>query len=677
MFFNRRLFYFSFFFTIGCLSLYSCQLKDDPSQSEIKIQVQRADSILLTGKPDSAMYFLKNKRGQFNPADPQIAGYYEFMSVYYHFIDTAAAIRYADSAMTVFDTPEHTHKYADLYFKVLLAKGDVCIIGKQYETALAYYDKAKQLLTDGSCDDGNLASKIGGIYFNQKNYAMAANYWVESYIRLLKCANTMSPRKLFYLKQAALNNTGVSYERAGQLDSAYHFYKIDLDFINETERTGIVEKKAVSGPRIIVYDNIGGLYLKQGRLKDAERYLMASVSIPHKDVDGMRITAYIKLSQLYLKTGEFDKAEASFKQSRHLLNLYGKDNPKPDVEWYSIYAQFLFAKQQPVAAYQHQAKYIRLKDSLEKTNDKLHRLDINRELKAIQRENLLATMEHKEKLEHLYIWGASIVTALLLVVIVSINRGLKQSRAKNNSTRIHNAQLQQTLEELERANKNIVRIMRVMAHDLRNPLAGMIGLAKSAGESAMTEHGRDMLKLLEDTGTQSLDMINELLHSGLADDEKMVMSKDPVDIKELLRDSVALLQFRANEKKQQITFEGGAGAIITSINKEKIWRVFNNIIVNAIKFSYEGGMIFVSIKKAPDNKLLIAVADNGMGIPDKDKDSIFDMFTAAKRTGTVGEQPFGLGLSISKRIIENHDGKLWFESSAGFGTTFYVELPLI
>ncbi|MBC7399418.1 MAG: HAMP domain-containing histidine kinase [Mucilaginibacter sp.] len=170
-------------------------------------------------------------------------------------------------------------------------------------------------------------------------------------------------------------------------------------------------------------------------------------------------------------------------------------------------------------------------------------------------------------------------------------------------------------------------------------------------------------------------MINELLKSGLAD-ENETLTKQQLNIKELLRDSVELLQFKANEKKQQIMFESTDAPILTNINHEKIWRVFNNLIVNAIKFSYEGGLIYVSIKTIDSSKILIEIADNGMGIPDKDKDAIFEMFTPAKRVGTDGEQPFGLGLSISKRIIENHNGRLWFESSPGFGTTFYIELPL-
>ncbi|HEY9197579.1 MAG TPA: ATP-binding protein [Mucilaginibacter sp.] len=74
--------------------------------------------------------------------------------------------------------------------------------------------------------------------------------------------------------------------------------------------------------------------------------------------------------------------------------------------------------------------------------------------------------------------------------------------------------------------------------------------------------------------------------------------------------------------------------------------------------------------------VLISVEDHGIGIPDEMKDKIFDMFTQAKRSGTAGEQAFGLGLAISKQIIEAHSGRIWFESLPGNGTTFYVELPV-
>jgi signal transduction histidine kinase len=110
-------------------------------------------------------------------------------------------------------------------------------------------------------------------------------------------------------------------------------------------------------------------------------------------------------------------------------------------------------------------------------------------------------------------------------------------------------------------------------------------------------------------------------------------------------------------------------------NGEKILRVINNLIVNAIKFSPENKSIDVSLR-SNSHSALISIKDEGVGIPAEIKDMIFDAFTLAKRTGTSGEQPFGLGLSISRQIVEAHGGRIWFTSEMGQGTTFFVELPL-
>jgi two-component system sensor histidine kinase VicK len=112
------------------------------------------------------------------------------------------------------------------------------------------------------------------------------------------------------------------------------------------------------------------------------------------------------------------------------------------------------------------------------------------------------------------------------------------------------------------------------------------------------------------------------------------------------------------------------------ISREKIWRVISNLISNAIKFSPNGAII--NLKITGDNDAIkIAVADNGIGIPDNIKDLVFNKFTSAKRPGTAGEKSFGLGLSICRQIIENHDGEIWFESNTDNGTTFYISLPLV
>jgi len=94
-----------------------------------------------------------------------------------------------------------------------------------------------------------------------------------------------------------------------------------------------------------------------------------------------------------------------------------------------------------------------------------------------------------------------------------------------------------------------------------------------------------------------------------------------------------------------------------------------------MKFSQPESEIIISCKFS-ESDVIIDIKDNGVGIPFGLQDKLFDPFTSSKRTGTSGEHAFGLGLYISKQIVEAHRGKIWFESEDGIGSTFYVSLPI-
>jgi two-component system, OmpR family, sensor histidine kinase VicK len=111
------------------------------------------------------------------------------------------------------------------------------------------------------------------------------------------------------------------------------------------------------------------------------------------------------------------------------------------------------------------------------------------------------------------------------------------------------------------------------------------------------------------------------------------------------------------------------------ISREKIWRVISNLISNAIKFSPSGASIIVRITEK-DDQVIIAVEDNGIGIPENLRDQVFNMFTTAQRPGTGGERSFGLGLSICKQIMDLFHGKIWFENKKEGGTIFFISLPI-
>lgn len=659
--------FFAALIFVGCV-LSSCRQKNRNVNIDINPQLRIADSLIVGGKGDSALRMLAKIKPSIKATDPAITDYYCFLAEWQFNPDLKS--RYADSAMAFFNVSSRKKQYPGQYYKALLCKGDVSIILKQYNTALEYYYNARKIFNVGNCDDGYVSVKMASIYYNQGNFSIAAQYWAQSYRSLLQCNQNVSYQKRFYTLQGALNNSGISFEKAGIRDSALYYYLKDVQLINDAEKKNVDIKPA----RIVVYDNLGGYYLKQGNYKIAEDYLTQCIAIPLTEVDGVKIPPYLKLADLYMQTGRYDDALKAFNECTIRFNRLPGQNLDLKMLWNKLYAVYKFKKGQPEEAYRCQAEYIRRKDSIQNNLSALDKLDITRELNSIGQQQAVSELAQRNQSKKIYLVGTAVIALLLLVIMVLVYRNLRRSQKLQKTTILQNQQLEQTLSELERVNQNYIRMMRVMAHDLRNPISGMTGLAAMLlGEDEFSEENKHMLHLIESTGIHTMEMINELLKSGLAD-ENEVLQVELIDLKSLLFDSVELLQFKANEKQQQIVFKSDDTPIMGRINHEKIWRVFNNLIVNAIKFSFEKSEIKVGITH-DDANVLISIADTGIGIPEKDKDSIFEMFTPAKRVGTNGEQPFGLGLSISKGIIAKHNGKIWFESTPGSGTTFYIQLP--
>ncbi len=179
-----------------------------------------------------------------------------------------------------------------------------------------------------------------------------------------------------------------------------------------------------------------------------------------------------------------------------------------------------------------------------------------------------------------------------------------------------------------------------------------------------------MLDLLQTSSVQSLDMISDLLNINT---NSANMKTELVELNSLVSYCISLLQFKAQEKAQNLIFTGINVTI--EANSGKIWRVVSNLIVNAIKFSPIGSDIEIMMTKS-DHAVLVKISDHGIGIPTDHREKIFDMFTDTKRKGTSGEHSFGIGLAISKQIVEAHHGNIWFESKVDEGSIFYVSLPL-
>ena len=265
-----------------------------------------------------------------------------------------------------------------------------------------------------------------------------------------------------------------------------------------------------------------------------------------------------------------------------------------------------------------------------------------------------------------------VICLMAVIIIISIRQNLRRTKRLNKLISKQNIAMKRTLHALEQSQADNTRMMKIAAHDLRNPIGGIYSLMSlMLAEPDRSEDDIEILETIKTSAQNSLDLVNDLLEAQFNTEN---FKKEPIDISEILQYCVSLLLNKAEAKHQQLKLQ--SEELIIPANREKLWRVISNLISNAIKFSPSGAKIDVKMETDADS-VLIKVSDEGIGIPPEMHDKIFDMFTQAKRPGTDGEQAFGLGLAICKQIVEGHGGKIWFESKPDKGTTFYVTLPTV
>lgn len=232
--------------------------------------------------------------------------------------------------------------------------------------------------------------------------------------------------------------------------------------------------------------------------------------------------------------------------------------------------------------------------------------------------------------------------------------------------------------ELERLNETKNRFLGMAAHDLRSPLAIIQGYAAFLTENASSELSEKNLMFLNtiySTSEFMLNLVEDLLNVSKIESGKLELNKETFDLTEFVKRNIELNKVLAGDKNIDINLTGSPGSIQIFADRHKIEQVFNNLLNNAIKFSYSGTNIQVDISHF-NGKAKVSVKDQGKGIPKDQQDKIFQPFGKTSETGTEGEQGTGLGLLIVKRIVEGHGGEIWVKSEPKEGTAFTFTLPM-
>ncbi len=241
-----------------------------------------------------------------------------------------------------------------------------------------------------------------------------------------------------------------------------------------------------------------------------------------------------------------------------------------------------------------------------------------------------------------------------------------------SARKAYTAERERLLAATEAAVRSREEVLAIVSHDLRNPLNTILMGAKVLLELGLEEQHVRHLQVVKRSADRMNRLIQDLLDVvRLEAGQSLPLEARPVEVAALLAEACEAFQGQAATKIVHLLCGRAEQGLVVSADRDRVLQVLSNLIGNALKFTPEGGRVTVSSRRE-GAAVLFSVEDTGPGIPPDNLAHVFDLYWQAKQTARLGA---GLGLTISKGIVEAHGGRIWVESQPGLGSTFWFSLP--
>lgn len=570
------------------------------------------------------------------------------------------------------------------------------------DTAITYYTQALKLF-----EELNDSSYIGRIHNN-----IAASHWgLGNNTEALKSYQTA----LYFRKQVGdtkgvstvLNNIGKLYQDIGLFDEAFQMHTEALVYANKIDEASSIAysysnigncyehfnkletalKNYKKGYKILISsykDNrsnsyfstfIGGVYLKMNQPDSALYYNKTALKYAQRINNKNRIAfSENKLGINFIEISQLDSAEV------HLNNSYTTSLEKG---YTAILKDNLFAlarlaeqKGNINTAFSFYKRASVLNDSLysEELVSKVADVQVKYVTDQKEQENLLLRknneiQEIEIKHQKALTWFLIISVALILIVLSFITKS-------HTSIKRLNKKLEKSEKDLMQANANKDKFFTIIAHDLRTPFNGLLGitqLLENDYDQFADSERKDLIVLISKASANLYSLIDSLLQWAQTQTESMEYDYKTFDFYVNCMNICDTLGQVATSKQISIMNEVKPNTFVYA-DEKSILTVLRNLVSNAIKFTHAGGAIEISAVET-DNEVIIAVRDNGVGMSKDKIKKLFLINEKVTQNGTNNEIGTGLGLIICDEFIQQNKGKIWVESKIGQGTTFKFSLP--
>jgi signal transduction histidine kinase len=584
---------------------------------------------------------------------------------------------------------------------VLNAIGNVYNRLGNYSEALEYYSKGLKIQQEIEHKQGEAytLNNIGNVYHGMGDYAKA----LECHLKSLKIKEDIED---FQGQSASLNNIGIVYEKLCDYPSALEYYVKSLK-IRETigDKYGEAATLANIGnihkmlgnyqnaldyyfkslkmfedvgdrqSQVISLNNIGGVYNKLEGYANALDYhfkgLKIQEEIGDKSGQGQSLN---DIGSVYAKLNDYKNALNYYSKGLNILQEIGNK----EGECISLLGiGTIYIEQKEVnKSIEYLEKALSIAEEIKSKQliyESHNALSEGHELNG----NFAKALEHHKAFyrfkEKVFNEEADKKTKSLIIQFE-----VEKSQREAEIYRLKNVELAQANESLRKINELKTELLSIAAHDLRNPLNAIKGLADVIRQEVNDQKSViESSDLIYRSSQRMLHLISELLQTAAIESGKLTLNYKKVNVNDLAELVTLSNKQYANQKGQNLILLKEQNVDCTvNADEGRLREAMDNLVSNAIKYSPLQKSIWITVKRI-DNVVRFEVRDEGPGLTEDDRKKLFGKFQRLSARPTGDESSTGLGLSITKNLVEMQGGHIWAESEVGKGSVFIIEFPKI
>ncbi|MEM7368888.1 MAG: tetratricopeptide repeat protein [Bacteroidota bacterium] len=545
---------------------------------------------------------------------------------------------------------------------------------EEYNKALPNYLKAKSIHENIKAYKqlGQLLANLGTLYLRIKEYDKA----IETLRQLIDLEEDMGPGGYKLIVQG-WNVLGTVYEKLNLYDRALECYNEALEMVPKTP-----SRIAQMGTLTSLFS----IYVKKHQPKQARDYYEQAFSIASEEENTYWLQ---RLHSIYgnfmMEKGNHQEALAQFQKSMEYAKIL--DKKKLLMELHNDFAEVYEHLEQYQTAYQHHKISQELQDSLFSEIKTIQLAEIQAKYDLQKMEEEISNLRREEEFSRVQRYGLLIILSCFLAALAALysryrirHRSLFLLEEQHRQIEHKNLQLEQQSLDIQEKNRKLGEINQELgqfayaaSHDLKQPLrtiSSYLDLLKKRYQPELDKDAKDFIQYASIGAKRMEKILKDLLNYSQVG--RSQMHKEAVDLNQVMEQIQYQLALQIAETHTKIQYDD---LPTVQARPTEMVQLFQNLISNSIKFRAPGRKpyLFIGAEKTPD-EFLISIADNGIGISEDFEKNVFEMFE--RQYSQDQFEGSGIGLALCKKIMDYNEGRIWFKTIDGKGTTFFLAFPI-